>query len=857
MNENDLLHPTLRAQHEPPALTMAPAQIAPADGKSSEILLTQLSWYTSAYWKPERGDEAHKTTLRALMKRIKGEDEQGEKFIVKIERLRKLKREDTEAYEKEKKLLHAFTPGGTFSERGDASLIQASGFLHFDIDGLNEDALDSYRELLAQDKFVSWFFVSPSGSGIKGALSTDKKISSALEYTEAWLAMERYFLETYEIKIDAACKNISRLCFLSYDPDFFFNPDATPLDLDKWNVAEKIEQHVKKSSPRSGRKYTREEIESWGLPGKWQPINMSGEKVIAWRLDVCPWGDKHTSNKGGASVLLFKNGQVGFHCFHAHCQNDKRDWQQFRVFYKDIIRPKKTAPESAPPDYLEQYENEIPPPTEKDLQGKQNGKLTESKYHFTDLGNATHFVDSYCENVLFIPERGRFFIWDGNLWSEKNSEQKVSTKIREMLRQMWIDAHEITDNEERIAAAKFVARSENNRPIKAIRELASLDIRISKRNEEFNVNPFLLNVQNGTIDLTTGEFRKSKKDDYLNCQADVEYNKFAQFKGSFFERVLSEIFLGDADTIRTIQTALGYSLTGKVTEHCLFFLYGLGSNGKSTLMNLFQKMLGDYGASAPPDMLLMKTFEDHPTEIASLNGRRFVSAVETSTGRGFNEARLKLLTGGDSITARRMREDHFTFLPTHKFWISGNHKPTIRNTDDGIWRRIILIPFNAKFGNGNGASIDKNIEDKLLAEKAVVLNWAIEGCLDWQRNKEIFQSQSVLEATKEYRSQMDLVKTWSEENCVEVPGIETPCKKLFADFEAWCTASKEKSSNIVWFSRQLSRLGFESERKSKGSIIKGLALQTDAANNESDDNANHYRMIAQNPNIGDKHDLSF
>lgn len=214
--------------------------------------------------------------------------------------------------------------------------------------------------------------------------------------------------------------------------------------------------------------------------------------------------------------------------------------------------------------------------------------------------------------------------------------------------------------------------------------------------EDMDRDPWLLNVRNGTIDLRTGALRPHAREDLITRGIDVDYDRAAVCPA--WERFLHQVFGGDVGLVAFVQRAIGYSLTGVITEHVLLVLYGLGSNGKTTLSEALHYLLGpSYAKHAPTDLLLARRGEHHPTELATLHGARLLTSAETGEGRRLAESLVKQLTGGDPVTARRMREDFWQFRPEFKLWLATNHKPQIKGTDHAIWRRIRLIPFDITF----------------------------------------------------------------------------------------------------------------------------------------------------------------
>jgi putative DNA primase/helicase len=321
-------------------------------------------------------------------------------------------------------------------------------------------------------------------------------------------------------------------------------------------------------------------------------------------------------------------------------------------------------------------------------------------------------------------------------------------------------------------------------------------------------------VENGTIDLHTGELHPHKREDLITKLAPVEYD--AEAVAPNFEAFLEQV-LPSEELRRFVQRAIGYSLTGDVSEQVLLFMYGAGANGKSTLINAVLSMLGDYGMQAAPELLTAKQ-GTHPTELADLQGARLAASVEVEDGRRLAESLVKQLTGGDRIKARFMRQDFFEFEPTHKVILAANHKPTIRGTDHAIWRRIKLIPFEVTIPK---AKQDPRLFAKLRGELPGILAWAVRGCLEWQRDG-LGEPEEVRKATEAYRAEMDVLAAYIDERCWLGANAEAQAKPLFDDYRSWCDANGERSESQRRFATRLAERGLEKEKV--GGVVKWYGI---------------------------------
>jgi P4 family phage/plasmid primase-like protien len=285
-------------------------------------------------------------------------------------------------------------------------------------------------------------------------------------------------------------------------------------------------------------------------------------------------------------------------------------------------------------------------------------------------------------------------------------------------------------------------------------------------------------------------------------------------------RFLTTITDGNAQLVSFLQRTLGYCLTGLTREHALFFWYGTGTNGKGTTLYTAVEILGEYHRVAPVEMLLATSAERHPTELAGLMGRRLVTAVETDEGRRWAEAKLKSMTGGDMQTARFMRGDFFDYMPEFKLVVVGNHKPALRNVDAAIRRRLHLTPFTVTIPDDE---IDQGLREKLRAEYPGILQWMIDGCLEWQEFG-LKPPACVKGATDEYLTAQDTVGRWMTERTRRVESWETPSGAIYADWKEWCEVNGEFVGSHKRLSQALINRGLTTKDGRAGSIMVGLKL---------------------------------
>ena len=352
----------------------------------------------------------------------------------------------------------------------------------------------------------------------------------------------------------------------------------------------------------------------------------------------------------------------------------------------------------------------------------------QKSYPQTDRGNAQRLVERHGRDLRYCHPWGKWLVWDGQRWKIDDTGE-VMRRAKGTASAIYAEASipsrkaaEEPDEDKRELKAKIAelmskwARgSESRYRIEAMILMAQSEPGIPVLPSDLDTHPLLLNRENGTIDLCTGKLLEHRRGDLITKLAPVSFDPDATCPT--FDRFLAQILAEDDELIGYLQRAVGYALTGDVSEQALFIFYGTGANGKSTFLNAVMAMLGDYALKATPDLLMKGS--GHPTEKTDLCGRRFVSAIETEEGRKLAEVFVKEATGGDAIRARRMREDFWQFDPTHKLFLATNHKPVVTGTDHAIWRRLRMIPFEVTTSDDD---MDKKLPEKLREELPGILN---------------------------------------------------------------------------------------------------------------------------------------
>jgi putative DNA primase/helicase len=440
-----------------------------------------------------------------------------------------------------------------------------------------------------------------------------------------------------------------------------------------------------------------------------------------------------------------------------------------------------------------------------------------AKHHLfplTDSGNAELIASLFGDQLRFDHRQEKWLVWKGNCWTE-DLDGEVYRLAKTAARTRLKAATCLRNMEKRKGEAEWALKSESQYHIRAALELAKRTAPITDSGNNWDSDPFLLGVQNGLVNLKTGELRPAQPEDRIMRHSIVLYDPLALCPK--FQLFLHQVFLGDEDLIRFVQKAIGYSLTGDVSEQCLFLCYGEGGNGKSTLLETVRSLLGGYAHNLPFSAFELAARSGTSNDIAGLEAKRFVTAVETNENISFNEGRIKAITGGDICTARFLYREFFDFNPTPKFWLAFNHKPRVTDDSHGFWRRVRLIPFRARF---EGTDDDKTLKDILRLESSGILAWAVRGCLLWRREG-LVMPHSVLEATAAYQNESDRVPDFLDDRFVMCPNEFTPCSEINHEYAAWTKMNGEIPLNRRAFAARLRGRGCVEDRTSGKERVRG------------------------------------
>lgn len=431
-----------------------------------------------------------------------------------------------------------------------------------------------------------------------------------------------------------------------------------------------------------------------------------------------------------------------------------------------------------------------------------------------DTGNAQRFAQCHKDDVRFAPGVG-WLVWNGLHW-ERDTTGKVKELAKAVARGIFHEAAVAPDDSLRGVISRHANSSLKAANLKAMLALAESIPELVVEPGQLDADDLLLGVANGVIDLRTGKLRLSRREDLITRHSLVVYDKNA--KCPQFIQFLWQITCGDKAQAAYLQRVVGYCLSGLTEQQCLFFLHGSGANGKSTFLNMLLALLGSELARQTPTETLMVKRSSATNDIARLRNVRVVVANEIEEGSLLAESLVKQLTGGDSIAARLLYEEFFEFTPKFKLLIAGNHKPTIRGRDNGIWRRVRLIPFEATIPP---AQQDKRLFEKLKAELPGILNWAVKGFMEYRKHG-LNEPKVISQAVAEYREEMDIIQAWIDECCTVGASCEWRASDAYGSYRLWAEHNGYKPMASGTFSRELAER-FPKQKRKDANYYLGVA----------------------------------
>lgn len=443
----------------------------------------------------------------------------------------------------------------------------------------------------------------------------------------------------------------------------------------------------------------------------------------------------------------------------------------------------------------------------------------------TDIANGRRLWRAYGQDLHYTPEHG-WLVWDEKRWAPDPAGVRVQTLGKHVALSIYDEVKDAADKNE---VYKHARASQSRRAIESMMWCARSEPGVPAVLTQFDADPWLLNVANGTIDLRKGELREHRRADGITKLTPIKFDVGAACPR--WDAFIRQVTLEDAELADYLQRMVGYFLTGHTWEQVLHFLFGLGANGKSVFCEILAELLGEYAVVASPEMLMAKRHGGIPNDVATLRGARLALMNETSQGAAFDEAKLKDLTGSDTLNARFLRAEFFNFKPTHKLVIRGNHKPAISGTDDGIWRRVRLVLFGRLFLESEQ---DPRLLEKLKSELPGILAWAVRGCLRWQEIG--LRAPAVIsQASTEYRVDSDTLGNFIGEKCEQRKLAQVKSGVFYRAYQKFARELGERFMPAKDLPHEMRRRGFEWKRTMHGGMYFGIELRQSEQKDWRDD----------------------
>ena len=470
-----------------------------------------------------------------------------------------------------------------------------------------------------------------------------------------------------------------------------------------------------------------------------------------------------------------------------------------------------SAPGNAPPPCTDAVRSdaEIAVPENASAQGapaRVDETLEAYLHEFSDEMLALNFAARNQDCLRYVASLGEWYVWDGRKWTEDLTLLAFNL-ARAECREACVYCHD-TATRKSIASAKTVA---------AVERLAKSDRLLAAKVDQWDSDPWALNTPGGIVDLRTGTVWPHRPEDYQTKITAVAPGGDCPKWLAFLDRITDH----DVELQSFLARLFGYCATGVTKEHAMFFCYGTGANGKSVLLNTVAGVLNDYSKTSPVETFTASHNDRHSTELARLVGARLVTVSETDEGRNWDEPKIKKVTGGDTIAARFLYKDHFEYVPQFKLVIAGNHKPALRSVDEAIRRRLNLIPFTVTIPPEER---DPDLEALLKLEWRGILQWMIDGCLQWQKIG-LAPPKCVTDATAAYLEAEDTALTWINECCLLGAEHEERSLELYTSYKGFADKTGERPHTHKAFGTMLAARGFETTKRRRGTVYSGICVK--------------------------------
>lgn len=445
----------------------------------------------------------------------------------------------------------------------------------------------------------------------------------------------------------------------------------------------------------------------------------------------------------------------------------------------------------------------------------QNKQIEKDKIQLTEYGLAESFAKYFGENVRFDHKRNRFLIWSGSFW-EEDTDGGIERKMKH-LSDILMEEGKTEKNKDLMS---WAVRMQTNAKFNNIKNLIKTIKPIAITGEEFDTKPMLLGVKNGVVDLSTGLLRDGQRNDYVSMFSPVEFDPVAI--SGIWEQFIETTFEGDMELIHYIQMALGYSLTGDMGEQVIFICYGEGENGKSIFFSVINKILGDYAKTASSNLFKKNPFNTQTNDVAEIERARFLTNAESIKGAHLDEERIKSISGGDRVTARKLHQNNFSFYPQCKIWLYTNNYPKIDDESYGMKRRLRVIEFAHKI------TADERIDNYdlvMMNEAPGILNWLVKGCLDWQKEGLKKIPASIDKSTEDYYAENNPLNDYLEDRTEKDEEGEVSTSLLYTDYKLWMAERRKTPETQTRFGRLMNQLPYSRIKKSDANYYVSLKIK--------------------------------
>jgi P4 family phage/plasmid primase-like protien len=733
---------------------------------------------------------------------------------------------DNAIYKQDKTKLPCITFNGTFKESVKNSEFNLSSDIYsVDIDNLS-GAIEDHKAKISSINSVIYSFVSPSGRGIKVGIRIQAgAVTNDTDFKRLFPAVKSLF-EAYGYQIDEACKDIRRLTFVSWDPEIYLNYNAVEFD---------SEAHLENRKQLSPLFTPKNEALQLRTETAFEALILDEEDCIGKVTNILKGakiGERHSARlkagklAGGyiAGGLIDEDKMISIllRVSDLISNNGFTTESEIKTIHDGIAEGKKSPLTSS--EICNLFSTLLP--SEGNEARLINFTMdvrdgTNTTKPLTELGNSYRLNDSYGDIIKYVTGNNKWMHWN-DYWEWDLDSAKVRQLASSIHKAIYKEGEHFPKHVQYFAT--WARTSQTNKTIensvKLLKDLSNIRIPA----EVVDGNLFLVGIDNArqVIDLKKGIVRTAQKNDYITKTLNVRELGQSENAARWIQ-FLNQVFDNDQELINWLQRWCGYLLTGSTKEQCFLFCYGLGANGKSVFADVLRYILGDYAKAIRTETLTdtKRAAGAASPDLADLIGTRLALTTETEEGVALAESLIKALTGGDTLTVRPLYASPIQFMPQFKLIMLGNHKPLIKGNDQGIWRRVRLLPFTKTFTQEQK---DIDLTDKLRAEAPHILAWCIEGCLAWQEKGLSDIPTTIKQATDEYKSDQDIIGQWLADCCVIAPHEDCEITILYNNYSSWCKGNGCRASSSRVLSRRLTERGFSTRSSNSKTYRTGLTV---------------------------------